>query len=644
MNKKQIIKELNSKYYYLPCVNLAGDDLYICSCGHIGTISPERITYKVSDEISIFNIKEDSSALDGFLQGKRILNERCGKCSKDLSVDEVTFNLQNLNTQYLEKFYIVENNNYLQINRIVSGIDYNIKEKFKSYNIIESYIRVNKKSGKILIKQFKDEKHNHITIDKLFDSIIEFFDKKPGITYSDGFINLHDWIGKLAKTIRDVKNMNIVDELLNLMIGKSGFDIIAKIAVIFLSIISYSNLSTISLTKGNIFLFDLIANCKIPDEKYLKKTKATSPLKIFNSLVKLQNEKIQKRLDESDTSKMEYVHTDSKSLLINKIKQEQFDIEKESEQIKKNRGKVFIKEIISDKTITPFWFSKLNKYSDYEKSLNWLTLVSKEEFLGLLNKYDLSFLINAYKAIEFRDDLHLDRIKQFLNLIIDHCLVINKKENINQLDSYNSVLSYDFNLFDDCYRMIEELKWDPNKVLFKIKSQKKLFELHENLLKHRSYVNNAEINGRFIEFSEKFKYLEDYSEDLKKSIGLTINLIQTPEELMNHAVDMHNCAGSYVRKVANGQYISFIVFDNSKERNQDEFYKYMMVLEITPLGLEFVGIKSRFNKYGSNRFKENVKKYLIDKDINFKNVPSIQQDVQSNEFAYQGFFEKIIKD
>ena len=212
------------------------------------------------------------------------------------------------------------------------------------------------------------------------------------------------------------------------------------------------------------------------------------------------------------------------------------------------------------------------------------------------------------------------------------------------MDSYNSVLSYDFNLFDDCYRMIEELKWDPNKVLFKIKSQKKLFELHENLLKHRSYVNNAEINGRFIEFSEKFKYLEDYSEDLKKSIGLTINLIQTPEELMNHAVDMHNCAGSYVRKVANGQYISFIVFDNSKERNQDEFYKYMMVLEITPLGLEFVGIKSRFNKYGSNRFKENVKKYLIDKDINFKNVPSIQQDVQSNEFAYQGFFEKIIKD
>jgi len=642
MNKKQIIKELSSNYYYLPCINITGDDLYMCSCGYMGTISPERITYKISDEMSIFDMKGDSHALDGFLQGKRILNIRCEKCSKDLSSDDVTLRLQNLNTNFFERFYVTEKDNYIQINRISAGVNYDINEKNKSYNIIDSYIRVNKQTGKIFIKQFEDEKHKHITIDKLFDSTILFFEKRSEVTYSDGYINLHDWIGKLSKIIRDIKNMNIVDELLNLMIGKSGFDIIAKIAVVFLSIISYSNLSTISLTKGNIFLFDLLANCKIPDEKYLKKTKATSPLKIFNSLVKLQNEKIQKRLDESDTSKMEYVHTDSKSLLINKIKQEQFDVKKESEQIKKNRGKVFIKEIINDKTITPFWFSKLNKYSDYERSLNWLRIVNKEEFLDLLNKHDLNFLINAYKVIEFRDDLNLDRIKQFLDLMTDHCLTLNQLENTNQLDNYNSILSYDFNLYDDCYRMIEELKWDANKVLFKIKTQKKLFELHENLLKHRSYINNAELNGRFIEFSEKFKYLENYSEDLK--IGLKINLIQTPEELMNHAVDMHNCAGSYVRKVANGQYISFIVFDNSKERTQEEFYKYMMVLEITPLGLEFVGIKSRFNKYGSNRFKENVKKYLIDKDINFKNVQSIQQDVQSNEFAYQGFFEKIIKD
>ena len=125
---------------------------------------------------------------------------------------------------------------------------------------------------------------------------------------------------------------------------------------------------------------------------------------------------------------------------------------------------------------------------------------------------------------------------------------------------------------------------------------------------------------------------------------MKIDLIETPEQLMNEAVEMHNCAGSYVRKVANGQYLSFIVLDNNPKRTKEEYYKYMMVLEITPLGLEFVGIKSKFNKYGSNRFKEDVKKYLIDKDINYKDVPSIKTDVQSNETSYKGFFENIIKD
>ena len=81
--------------------------------------------------------------------------------------------------------------------------------------------------------------------------------------------------------------MNIIDELLNYMVGKFGFDIIAKIAVIFISIIVYPNLSTISLTKGNIFLFDLIVNCNLPDKNYLKRHNATSPLKIFNLLVSL---------------------------------------------------------------------------------------------------------------------------------------------------------------------------------------------------------------------------------------------------------------------------------------------------------------------------------------------------------------------
>lgn len=644
VNKKEIGKELNSYYYYLPCVNIQGDDLYRCSCGNVGHVSPERITYKVSDEMSIFGINQEiDNSLNSLLLGKRIINSRCSKCNKDLSVEEITAKLQNFNTVFFERFYVNETTDSLTLTCIRAGMNYNIQEKFESKVILESYIKINKSSKRIYIKQFNETKHKLIHLDDIFDSIVIFFKREPEITYSDGYINVHDWIGKLAKTIRDAKNMNIVDELLNYMIGKSGFDILAKIAVVFLSIISYPNLSTISLTKGNIFLFDLIANCKLPNIQFLKRKQATSPIKIFNTLVQLKNKNIQQKLDNDDKSKLEYLNLNSEtSDIIQKIKNENLNIINQGENIKKNKGKIFVRDNISKRSITPLWFSKLKKFSDYENSINWLRIIKFEQFIDLLNKYDLDFLLKAYRVLEFRDDLNYDRIKQFLELMKDYCVESFKLESENQLKNYEPVLKFDFNMFDDCYRMIEELKWDPKKVLFKIKKNKKLYELHENLLKHRSYVSNNEINQRFIEFSEKFKFLENYSKDL--NIHLDIKLISTPEQLMNHAVEMHNCAGSYVRKVANGQYISFIVFDNSPERTKEEFYKYMMVIEITALGLEFVGIKSKFNKYGSNRFKEDVKKYLIDKDINFKDVPSIKTDVQSTEVAYKGFFENIIKD
>ena len=297
---------------------------------------------------------------------------------------------------------------------------------------------------------------------------------------------------------------------------------------------------------------------------------------------------------------------------------------------------------MKNKVISPFWFNKLKRFSDYEKSIQWLRIVKYEQFIDLLNKYDIDFLLNAYRVLEFRDDLNFERINQFLELMKDYCITTLKLESEDQLTSYEPVVKFDFNLYDDCYRMIEELKWEPKKVLFKIKKMDKLHELHENLLKHRSYVNNSDINDRFIKFSQEFKFLENYSENI--GIHFKIKVIETPEELMNQAVEMHNCAGSYVRKVANGQYISFLVWDESPERTKEEYYKYMMVLEITSLGLEFVGIKSKFNKYGSNRFKEDVKKYLIDKSINFKDVPSIKTDIQSNEVAYKGFFENMINE
>ncbi len=645
--KKSIQNELKANHYYIPCFNKTGDDFLICSCGKKTYLNPYAVTYLV-DEDSYMIQNEREFALKDILSGKRIINHVCKKCKTNFSDKETALRTQNLNTLFLERFFIEEDEKSLTLFRIFGGKLYDEKNKndkhvYKFYNKIEeTYIKINKITRKVYIKNKTDKKHQEIQLENVYVSVMLFFQSQIDTTFSDGFINVHDWIGRLAKLIRDAKNMNIVDELINYMSGTSGFEILSKIAVIFNSIIIYPNLSTIAMTKGNVFLFDLIANCPLPSKKYLKQNKVTAPLKIFNTLVTLKNEKLQKKLDADDRSKLtNVVSSDRYKNLINRIKSENYDLENNHEIIQKDGTKILVRDEISNRSISPLIFNKIQTFQQYEKLIQWLRLVKYDDLLQLINKFDISLLNRAYNLLEFREDLDFERINQYLNLMIDYCLEVFSLENVNQLKNYSPVSNFTFDLFDDCQRMIIELKWDTKTVLYKIKSGKKLNELHDNLLKHRSFLGNNEINQRFIDFSKQFKFLEEYSKDL--DIYFKINLLETPEALMKEAVDMHNCAGSYIKRVAGGEYLAFIVYDENPNRNKEEYTKYMMVLEITPLGLEFVGIKSKFNKYGSNRFKEDVKKYLIDKDITFKEVPSIAMNINSSEVAYNGFFENVIK-
>ena len=67
-----------------------------------------------------------------------------------------------------------------------------------------------------------------------------------------------------------------------------------------------------------------------------------------------------------------------------------------------------------------------------------------------------------------------------------------------------------------------------------------------------------------------------------------------------------------------------------------------MILKVTELGLELVGVKSICNQYGSDRFKKEFRQFLIDSDISFQEVPSIRYGVASTEKSYEGTFEKVI--
>lgn len=651
------IENVTSKYiFFQPCVDIEGNDLYFCTCGH-------SIKTKGDNGKYVFSVEDvDNWDLSDLNHGYKKIAIVCPNCNKDYEKPENYTNIQPINVKFLERFHIEETDSYIALYKF--RIDSEFKKKEENFDIKAeyAYLKVNKSSKRISFKNFNK---NAITVhlENLLKSIDLFFQSESSVIQVENFIYVHHFISWLAKQIRDAKNMNLIDELFNKMIGDSGILILKEIISIFLGILCYPNLSTISLTKGNQFLYDLMNHCHLPSVKFLAQENATTPLKIFNTLISLKNNELQSKLDADDTSKLGYLFK-SKSgsnVLIHYDANEVNSIK--TQKIIKDGAKVFVRDNINNKKISPYIFNKIKTFQEYETIIRWLKFISYENLITLVMQYDIDFLNAVFHRIEFRDDINFSRTKQFILLILDQIETIQKKENeqitLNNVDEMQDYINYvnginmpakketsknsifdivkqfDFTLFDDCLRMIHELKWEPSKVLYKVKTMKKLSELHNNLVKHRSYLTTDQVNEKFIEFSNKFKYLEVYSSSLE------IKIISTPRELIDAAVEMHNCAGSFVSRVANEEYVSFIVYDNSPFREKNEYHKYMMVLEVTKLGLELVGIKSYCNTYGNDRFKLDMMEYLIEKDISFKDVPSIKLSVKSVEQSYNGTFENV---
>lgn len=610
-----LLNEIKDKYIFANfCTDVVGVDKYYCTCGNVLTKTPDT-------EFEIEISYEDYLRME-FIDTSKLTRRTkllCNNCKKDFSNPEVYSNIYNINQKFLEKFLIVENSKYLALYKYrFTAIEKNGKIQFE---IDYSAISVSKKNKeqKLYFKDFEESDFVSIDLGDVVNKIDIFFSRVEEVEITEDFIYVHEFIGKLGRYVSDVDSINIVNELLDNIKLSAGIDILKKIMSTFLGILIYPNLSTLAINKGPKFLFDLMSNCPLPSSKYMKESGATSPLKIFNFLVSLKNKKIQEDLDQDDTNKLGYkfISQNGQEFYI------KFDIKRFDENIgnvAKNATKVFVRDEVSDKQISPYIFNIIKEFDDYEKLIKYLRFINYDQLINLCKIYEVKFLIELYKIIEFRDDVNYERIIQFSSLIQDFCKTIdvNKEEKVILED----ISKYDFNIYDDCQRMLVELEWDFNKVFYKIKKHSKLLRFHDDLVKHRSYLNDKEVNKKYIEFSSKFKYLEGY-----KNSPIKIQVIDTPDKLVDKAKQMKNCAASYIKRVSLGEYVAFSVFDNNTQRTSDEFYEYMMVLELGKYGLEFVGVKGPCNIYGSDRFKKDVVKFLEDNDITYKEVPSIKMGV-----------------
>lgn len=614
---QQLKKEISSRFVFLdPCTSVIGNDRYFCSCGQVLEKEPDT-------EFEVEMSYEDYLNIDVLDISKLTKRTKlvCHKCNSDFSKQENYSRIRNLNQKFIEKFLLEENSKFILLHKIKFWATEDIRQKIK----VESSsitIGISKKEKKSKVYFFDEGQNtfNKIDLGEIVKTVDRFFQKDDELEVTEDFIHVHSFIGRIGSFVSDVENIDIVNELLSEIKFNAGIEVLKKIISSFLGIICYSNLSTIAMTKGPKFLFDLMQNCPLPSIEYMEKSGATSPLKIFNYLVNLKNKQIQNELDSDDLNKIGYrfINEQGREFLI-KYDSKRFD--ENSGKVAKVSNNLFVRDQVIERQISPFIFNKISKFSDYENLMKYLRFITYEQLISLCRKHDKEFLIQSYKLFEFRFDVDYDRILQFLGLIEDFCRTVdfNKEGELN----FSSIAKYDLNIYDDCQRMLTELDWDFNKVFYKIKKHSKLLGFHDNLVKHRSYLNDLEVNQKYVDFSNKFKYLEEY-------VGnISVKLIQTPEKLVEKANLMKNCAASYVRRVAMGEYITFNVYDKNPQRKQEDFYEYMMVLEMGKYGLEFVGVKGPCNIYGPDRFKIDVRHFLEKSDISYKEVPSIRLGIEN---------------
>jgi len=577
---------------------------------------------------------------------------RCPGCQKNFSTINNQKTLIPTNKYFISAFECSEMNDnllifykkykaYIQIN----NEEMHAKNKYVLlFNQQKKYIRFEKSTKKFFFKGFVEEEVE-FDLDQVIKYTNEMF--KEDCDTICGIYNLHIYINLIAKNVIDANNINVVNELLSEIRGttnNAGLSVIKKIVSIFFGIIKYSNLSTIALTKDSNFLYDLMLECDIPDSQAMIESQATSPMKIFNFLIKNYIQKINEEVNEDNKEKHEFTFK-SKTLIHSEEDPDKVfvkTIDKEAElkisykindnyktkvQNDMSSGAYEVLKISDDANASKFIFKKIRNFSDFKKILKYFKFYNKQEIIELLQKYNLDLLIEVIDIIYFRDRADIKELSRILDLISDFIKtktleirpVINKSDLII---NYGFVKEFDFSFYDDCIMMMEVLEFDPKRHFLKIRKYSELLQYHDNLVRFFNVVSDKEKSKKFKDFVDRFRFLES-KEDYDGP--LSIKLIDSPGMLIKEGVIMKHSASSYSKKVISNIYLIGQVYDNTENIDNDELKRFTIGFTFHNIkGLEFDQVKGFGNKQGSDRFKKLLMEFLTIKDISYRPIKDLK--------------------
>lgn len=620
-----------------------GADRYFCQCG--GFLKKEQIEGA--------NDKKDSEIYKEDIEMTEIIESfkihgyqgvpRCAKCGNNFSHAHTSKKLVNTETFFVSGYVVEQDETFLKlyhskvkavaIPRLNSKDDQDMEVVF-----IEElkYISLNKETKELFYKNALS-REKEFDLDQVVDILEDFFTSDTQVVLN--LFDLHMFVDNLAKYVSDSSNINIVTELLSKLRGRhnsAGVDVFKVILSIFFGIIKYSNLSTIALVKNTTFLYDLMKECKIPKPDILREQHVTSPLEIFNFLtanyVKLLNEEV--NADNKKVHSFVYKGKKLKDLGENLENIDKLELEGEESElaivvndnsnykegrVKKTETGYQVVDAASDRKVSKYLFKSIRNFSDYQKLIKYLKFLSYDDLMDLIIKNDINLLINTIDLVYFRDNLNYEELKRLIYIFVDFAKTktYHFKPTLEEQEiDYSYLKDFSFTDYDDTLQMITALKFDPRKEFYKIKTYNHLKSFHDSVVKYYNAMSDAEKNGEFRDFVAQFRYLEERT---VYDGPLTIKLLSSPVLVIKEGAEMNSCAGSYVRRIMNGQYILLQIFDNTDGLPKGEVTRFTFGLFYDATsGLEFDQVKGSCNVQGSNRFKKEVMKYLEAMDISYR--------------------------
>lgn len=631
-------------------------DVYYCDCGEVFTKEHQDEEAKkelasAKDKLKVFSNDDDTfEEFQNIYKGVKLGIEeevKCPSCNRNF---QSSFNKENLITNhspFISGFSFIENETSVTLFYSVISPDLHSNTQVEFAEKIK-YLRLEKETKKLFFKDFYDSE-KEFDLDEVMNVVNKFYvlDTIKVVNIMD----MHLFVGRIANFTIDSQNIKIVHELLDSLRGKvmdSGLDVIKKITAIFFGIIKYSNLSTIAMTKGSVFLYDMMNECELPKPSVLAENQATSPLKIFNFLVQNYIKKLTEEVNSDNKDVHNFVFKSKQRISYDEKGEnvEVKDLEEEREinikinnndsykagKVKIDQGQYKVEDVIEDGTVSKFIFKKINNFYEYKKIIKFFRHVEKSELIQLLQKYEMEFLINVIDLIYFRNRVSFKDLERVLDIILDYTRV-KSKENCAFMDgiirmNYTFTKGYSFITYDDSLMMMEVLKFDPKVHFNKIRTWKELNEYHDYLVKYFSVLREEEKNGSIMEFVSKFKFLEDKND---YEGPLEIRLLSTPGMIIKEGIEMRHSASAYARNVAQGRYLMGQVYDKDPARTKNEPDRFTVGFTYDKLsGLEFDQVKGFANELGegipkkTDRFKKLMMEWLTKKDISFRPINDLK--------------------